>query len=81
MNDAGEGTYTPGRFVVSWVGADGARDPIALTFQVKVMRDGFERLGFAPALLLIVVADAEVYEAAELVRQALDEHTIAEVEA
>jgi hypothetical protein len=53
-------TYTPGRFVVSWVGADGARDPIALTSQVKAMRDGF-------------VADGEEDAAVDLVREALDE--------
>jgi len=65
--------YTPGRFVVSWIGAEGARDPIALTSQVKMMRDGFERLGHKPALLLIVVADGEVDAAAALVQEALDE--------
>lgn len=64
--------YTPGRFVVSWVGAEGARDPIALTSQVKAMRVGFERLGHKPALLLVVVADGEVDAAADLIREALD---------
>lgn len=65
--------YTPGRFVVSWVGAEGARDPIALTSQVKAMRDGFESIGHKPALLLVVVADGEVDAAADLLRKALDE--------
>lgn len=64
--------YEPGRFVVSWVGADGARDPIMLTSQVKVMRDGFERLGHRPALMLIVVADEELDSAVAKVQAALD---------
>jgi hypothetical protein len=37
------------------------------------MREGFERLGHKPALLLIVVADPELDEAVERVRKALDE--------
>lgn len=64
-------SYTPGRYVVSWVGAEGARDPIALTSQVKAMRDGFERLGHKPALLLIVVADGEQDAAVALLEEAL----------
>lgn len=63
--------YTPGRYVVSWTDADGARDPIALTSQVKAMRDGFERLGHRPALLLIVVAEGEQDAAVQLIEEAL----------
>ncbi len=65
-------SYTAGRYVVSWVGAAGARDPIALTSQVKVMRDGFVRSGHTPALMLVVVDDDELDAAVELVQQALD---------
>jgi hypothetical protein len=70
-----EGVYEPGRFVVSWVGAKGARDPFMLTSQVKVMREGFERLGHKPALMLIVVADPELEAAVEIVSKALDTTT------
>ena len=64
--------YTPGRYVVAWVPADGARDPIALTSQVKLMREGFERSGHKPALILIVVTDGEEDAAVDLVTQALE---------
>lgn len=64
--------FTPGRFVLSWIDAEGARDPIALTSQVKAMRDGFEHVGHKPALLLVVVADGEENAAADLVTHALD---------
>lgn len=65
--------FTAGRYVVSWIGADGARDPILLTSQVKTMRDGFERLGHKPALILLVVADGEQDEAVERISGCLDE--------
>lgn len=64
--------FTPGRFVISWCNAVDARDPILLTSQVKTMRDGFERAGHRPALLLLVVADGEQEAAVELVTRALD---------
>lgn len=64
--------YTPGRFVVSWVGHPGARDPFALTAQVKAMREGFERAGRTPALMLVVVEDAELEAAVEILTAALD---------
>jgi hypothetical protein len=64
--------YTPGRFVVSWIGAKGARDPILLTSQVKAMRDGFEAIGHSPALMLVVVVVAELDAACELLVTALD---------
>lgn len=67
-------TFTPGRFVVSWCDAADARDPIALTSQVKTMRDGFERAGHRPALVLLVVADGEQDAAVELITLALDAH-------
>jgi hypothetical protein len=64
--------FTPGRFVVSWVGAAGAKDPFALTHQVKVMREGFERQGITPALVLLVVDDSELDTAVEIISTALD---------
>ncbi len=63
--------YTPGRFAVSWIDAQGARDPIALTSQVEMMRQGFERAGYRPALLLVVVADGEQDAAVDLLTKAL----------
>ena len=65
-------TYTPGRFVIAWTSATGARDPIALTSQVKTMRLGFERAGHTPALVLIVVADGEIDAAVDRITEALD---------
>jgi len=66
-------SYTPGRYVVSWIDANGARDPITLVSQVKEMRDGFERAGHKPALVLLVVADGEQDAAVDRVTAALDE--------
>lgn len=63
--------FTAGRYVVSWTDGAGARDPIMLTAQVKAMRDGFERAGHRPALLLVVVADGEQDAAAALIEAAL----------
>lgn len=56
-------------FVVSSTDAVGARDPIALTQQVKIMRDGFEKAGHgAPGLILIVVKNNEVQAAVDIIR-------------
>jgi len=51
--------FTDGRYVVSVTDVFGDRDPIAITSQVKVMRESFERLGPQSALILAVVADGE----------------------
>jgi hypothetical protein len=64
--------YLPGRYVISWAGAGLARDPIALTSQVKTMRLGFERAGHRPALVIVVVADDEVEDAVDLITKCLD---------
>ena len=64
--------FTPGRYVVAWVDAAGARDPIALTSQVKFMRERFETLGHKAALVLLVVADGECDEAVERIKTALE---------
>lgn len=63
--------FTPGRFVVSWCDAQTARDPIALTSQVKALRDGLERSGHTPALILLVVADGEQDAATDRIIAAL----------
>lgn len=64
--------FTPGRYVIAWCNAADARDPILLTSQVKVMRDGFTRAGHRPALVIVVVADGEQDAAVARVTAALD---------
>lgn len=64
--------FTDGRFVMSWVDAAGARDPIALTSQVKYLRGRLKNTGFDAGLVLLVVADEELDAAVELVQAALD---------
>ena len=66
-------TFTPGRYVLSWIGRSWARDPIELAQQLKSMRKGFEAAGHKPALILLMVADGEEDAAAERIRAALDE--------
>lgn len=51
--------YTAGRFVLADTDSRGARDMIGLTQQVKFMREGMERAGHTPGLILLVVADDE----------------------
>lgn len=67
MSDFSYGTY-----VVAATDARGARDGIGLTSQVKFMRDGLERCGHKPALVLLVVKDGEQDAAMDLIRAALD---------
>lgn len=72
MPDGNFAEFTPGRYVISWIGAKGARDPIGLTSQVKVMREGLKEAGHTAALVLIVVADDEQDAAVERITKALD---------
>ena len=65
--------YTPGRFVLADTDAEGARDPIGLTQQVKFMREGLKRAGHDPALILVVVADAERKAAVERIHGVLEQ--------
>lgn len=52
--------FTAGRFALADTDAEGARDVIGLTSQVRFMREGMETaIGSRPGLILIVVDDAE----------------------
>ena len=64
--------YTPGRFAVSWTSAQGARDPISLTSEVKTLRERMKHAGYDAALMLVVVADDELDAALEIVSAALE---------
>jgi hypothetical protein len=64
--------YTPGRFAIALADALGTRDPIALRFHAKTLREGMERVGHTPALMLIVVADDEREAAVDLIRTTLE---------
>lgn len=64
--------FSPGRYVLSWCDAKTARDPIGLTSQVKMLREGLANAGHTAALLLIVVADGEQDEAVKRIVTALD---------
>jgi hypothetical protein len=52
-----------GSFLVASAEAKDSRDPIALTTQVKYMRDVGEANGWKPALILVVVDDQHREEA------------------
>lgn len=56
-----------GRFLYADASAHHSRDPIALTQQVKYMREVGEANGWKPALILVVVDDQHREEAKERV--------------
>lgn len=61
-----------GRYLYADAPARHSRDPIALTTQVKYMRDMGEANGWKPALILVVVDEANRDEAGERIRTALN---------
>ncbi len=61
-----------GRYLAAIATAEHARDPIALSTQVKYMRDVAEANGWKPALILVVVDDAHRAEASERIQAALN---------
>lgn len=67
-----ERQFTPGRFVLASTDAYGARDGAGLLSQLKYMRTGMEGLGHKPALIVLVVDEAELKSAGDLVRLALE---------
>lgn len=66
--------FTAGRYVIADTDARGARDPIGLTSQVKLMREGMERAlgGRPPGLILVVVDDDERDAAVTRLKAALE---------
>jgi hypothetical protein len=73
LPNSGDG-FTAGRYVLADTDAEGARDPIGLTQQVKFMRDGMERAlgGRRPGLILLVVDDDERHAAVARLKAALE---------
>lgn len=65
--------FTGGRYTLADTDAEGARDVIGLTSQVKLMREGMQTAGHEPGLILVVVADAERKAAVARILKALDD--------
>jgi hypothetical protein len=61
-----------GRYLYAEANAPNAKDPIALTTQVKYMRDMGGANGWKPALILVVVDDDHLSEARERITAALN---------
>jgi hypothetical protein len=70
--ETGQSGTLDGRYIYADAPARHSRDPIALTTQVKYMREMGEANGWKPALILVVVDEANLNEAGERVRTALN---------
>lgn len=66
------GSGLDGRYLYADASARNSRDPIALTTQVKYMREMGQQNGWNPALILVVVDDRDRIEAGERIRAALN---------
>lgn len=70
---SGSDGFTDGRYALADTDAQGARDIIGLTSQVKFMREGLERaIGSRPGLILVVVQDDQRKAAVARILAALD---------